>query len=331
MNKFQLAPSPITQLTNYDNLYLLREDLNLHGSFKDRALSYQIQYLKNNNINTCVISSSGNAAIAAAAHCAENNIKCIILVSPSTDKAKLSQIIKHKPHLVIQSKQARRLANYIHKKHGIYLLNPSKDDKAIEGFESLGQDIHENNPGCQAIFSYVTSGASLLGMISYYKKQSDITFPHFIGVQSGEQQFLACDVFGQIVEQSEQQIAGKNAINRTPRSNQIFKELNSPFPKNAKNQPIINNHVGKIYWVPEQSILKNLDLLRQNGINSSPEGAAALTAAIDFSRQYPQLKNAVVIISGTEHETLSIPDDFDIYKANSKEDIEQILLSINKK
>lgn len=341
MTNLQPAPESIKSLTKYTNLYFQREDLNPNGSFKDRALSYQIKYLKENNIDCCVISSSGNAAIAAADHCRKNNIKCIILISPDTDPAKLSQIIHRQPDLLIKSTNARRLANYIHKKYNIYLLNPSKDNRAITGFESLGQDIHQSDTDCQIIFSYVTSGASLLGMISYYQKLAairPIIFPHFIGVQSGQQTWLAHDVFGQVIEKKCQQLAGRNALSKTPRSKQIYTTLNQPFPKPATNLPVIQqppyeeqqilNSIGRIYWVNEETILKNYELLHQNNINSSFEGAAALAAAIDFCRQYPDLKNAVAIISGREHEIIQNPD-FIIHPANTKKDIDQLLTTFN--
>jgi len=318
------APVSISALTNFEQLFLMREDLNPNGSFKDRALAYQIKYLRDNNIDRCVISSSGNAAIATADHCRRHNIKCIILVSPDTDPAKLSQIIDRQPYLLIKSANARRLANYIHKKYGLYLLNPSKDDRAITGFESLGKDIHQANPDCQIIFSYVTSGASLLGMISFYHQlvqTKPIIFPHFIGVQSGDQQFLSRDIFGQIVEKSGHQLAGRNSLQKSPRANQISDQLNQPFPPNATNKPLASQSVGKIYWVAEDQIIQNFDRLQQNNINSSPEGAAALAAAIDFSQFYPALKNAVVIISGRQHELIT-DQDFPIKSATNTNDID---------
>lgn len=326
MSNLQPASESIKSQTNFEKLFFLREDLNPYGSFKDRALSYQINYLKQEKINTCVISSSGNAAIAAAAHCQSNNIKCIILISPDTDPAKLSQIIKYQPFMLIKSANARRLANYIHKKHGIYLLNPSKDDRAITGFESLGKDIYTANPDCQTIFSYVTSGASLLGIISFYKKLSaekSITFPHIIGVQSGAQQFLSRDVFGQVMEDSQPQMAGRNSLIKSPRSNQIGEELNHDFPNNSVNQPIINQSIGTIYWVQNDDLMKSYQLLQQHNINSSPEGAASLAAAIDFSRRYSDLKNAVVIISGKQHELVT-NDNYQIHSCSTTDDIDRL-------
>lgn len=346
MVKFQPAPQSILSLTNFDKLFLLREDLNPNGSFKDRALSHQIRYLKKNKIDTCVISSSGNAAIAAADHCVQNNIKCIILVSPNTEPAKFSQIIKHRPFLLIKSRLARRLANYISKKYHIHNLTPSKDPLAITGYHSLGKEIHTHFPSCQIIFSYVTSGTSLIGIHNYYYQQKLKQYPFLVGVQSGQHTKLA-KLFGQKItnELRKKQLAGANAPNPIlyrkifnmlankypihttkklihPQQDIAYKiDLSKIFTQGRFSEP----QRGIVYWINHSKINHTLSQLHQHNIESSAEGAASLTAAIDFSQQYPNLKNAVVIISGTQHELLPIPKDFLIHVAETKEDIDQLL------
>ncbi|MBU0648413.1 PLP-dependent lyase/thiolase, partial [Patescibacteria group bacterium] len=101
-----LTSQQIPEIPSDEKIFLKREDLNPNGSFKDRALAYQVSYLKQQNQKYCVISSSGNAAISTAAFCKKAGIKAIILISPNIPNNKLSQITKHNPFLLIKSARA---------------------------------------------------------------------------------------------------------------------------------------------------------------------------------------------------------------------------------
>jgi threonine synthase len=202
------APDEILKITKLDSLTFKREDKNPNGSFKDRALAYQISYLYQNKAKYCVLSSSGNAAISCCAFAQKAKIKPIILISPDIPINKLSQIINQKPFLLIKSPQARRLANYISKKYKIINLNPSTNNHAINGFKTLGWEISENNSDSSAIFSYCTSGASILGIYDYYYSKKNINIPQIVGIQSGNQIQLA-NLFNQNFT-GEKQLAGLN-------------------------------------------------------------------------------------------------------------------------
>lgn len=290
------------------NLFIKREDLNPNGSFKDRALAYQISYIQQQGAKYCVLSSSGNAAISCASFCQKTNIKPIILISPDTPENKLSQIISRKPFLLIQSHQARRLAKYINKKYNIPILNPSIDKNASIGFETLGQEIHEQLPDCDAICSYSTSGASLEGTIRYYQK-NNLTPPPAIAVQ----------IYSNQVKE---------------------KELSAPkFYHHSNAKHIINlisQTKGSLQKIQEDQISDIQKFLKINNINSSFEGAACLTATKNFIEssfkiENPPIipKNIVIIISGAEHQLIPIPQNYQIKSATSTQEINQILKNIN--
>lgn len=309
--------TPVTKLTNKQipsipigtTIYLKREEKNPNGSFKDRALAYQISYLKQHNIDTCVISSSGNAAISTAAFCNQAQIKAIILISPDIPENKLSQIVKHKPYLIIKSKKAARLTNYISKKYKIPNLRPSKDNNAIAGFETLGWEIHQQNPDTDAIVSYITSGTSLLGIHQYYAQNQKNTIPQLIASSSGEQTILP-KLFDQ-KPNKEKNIAGQNALLKPIRYNQIVKAIKQTD--------------GKAVWTSNKNIQKYQKLLLHKlNINSSPEGAAALATAIKLARNNSQIKKITCIISGEKHEPANLIIPF-IPTANNKDDIDQIV------
>lgn len=294
-------------------LFLKREDLNPNGSFKDRALAYQISYLQQQNAKYCVLSSSGNAAISCCAFCQKTNIKPIILVSPNIPPNKLSQIIAHKPFLLIKSSQARRLAKYIHKKHHPPLLNPSADQKAIEGFKTLGQEISDQLPDCNRIFTYSTSGASILGIISNYHA-NQLTPPPIVAVQTFSDKI------------SKQELLERPQFYTTNNDQKIIKAIGQTG--------------GSVYGINSELIAPQLEKIKQllweNKIYSSIEGIACLHASIGFIQSALETKkkvnipkNIVVIISGKEHELSPLPYNYQIHTAHNLKDIDRILENHN--
>ncbi|MFA4931228.1 MAG: pyridoxal-phosphate dependent enzyme, partial [Patescibacteria group bacterium] len=242
-------------------------------------------------------------------YCQTAQIKAIILVSPTIPQSKLAQIIKFKPYLLIKSPRASRLANYISKKYQIHNLKPSQDNLAITGFETLGWEIHQQNPDCDAIFTYATSGASLLGIHQFYQK-NNLKLPRIVAVQSGQQTFLP-QYFGQKNINDEINLAGQNSPTKPIRANQIIKAIQASH--------------GTSRWVNNHNIKKNQTKLKKYQINSSPEGAATLAAAIAFAPEFPDIKNITCIISGTEHPNSSAYFPY-IPIAHTKDDIDNLII-----
>ena len=89
-----------TPLIKIDNLYFKREDKNVTGSAKDRAIPLQIVNLIKKNYTQAVISSTGNAAISAAYFCQQKAIDLTIFLSPKISPQKLS-LIKQFPSEII--------------------------------------------------------------------------------------------------------------------------------------------------------------------------------------------------------------------------------------
>lgn len=299
------APVKIQQFTGIKNLYLKREDLNPNGSFKDRALGYQMSYLLQKQAKYCVLSSSGNAAISCCAFAQKTDIKSIILVSPDISENKLSQIVNRKPYLLIKSKNARRLANYINKKYNIPILNPSKDLNASMGFETLGMEIYKQNPKCDAIFSYSTSGASLLGIFQYYLK-NNINPPRLIGV--------------------------KTYTTKISRYQSTSLPRFYSFPNKQQIIQAISQTNGSLYQIHQDEIKHGQQILHDIGISSSQEGSACLHAVKGYIESAKELNepkkipsNIVLIISGTEHKTLPIDPKFPIHSLEAKEEIDKLL------
>jgi len=75
-------------------LYLKLETMNPNKSFKDRSLAYQISYYYSKGKKKLLISSSGNAAVSAAAYVSLTDMKLAVFVSNKVNKAKLERLNK---------------------------------------------------------------------------------------------------------------------------------------------------------------------------------------------------------------------------------------------
>jgi threonine dehydratase len=155
----------MTPLINYDGVYLKREDLNITGSAKDRAIPAQLLP----HIKHAVISSSGNAAISAQHFCRLNNIKLTIFVSPHTDPKKLALLDNYQI-----SQQPISDAFKFAKNNKATFIRQSTDPNALIGYQSIGKEIVLQCPQITSLFIPVGSGTTLLGISQVLPKSVKI-------------------------------------------------------------------------------------------------------------------------------------------------------------
>lgn len=143
------------------------EMANPNGSFKDRSLAYQISYYLSKGYRKFTISSSGNAAIAAAAYIslfkeAEIDIfigykiipeKSAKLYAFESDKVRIHQTNKPKSDsfkFAIENK--------------VLNLRGSSDDLALTGFKTIAYEIVVDHPKVDCVFLPTSSGTSALAL-----------------------------------------------------------------------------------------------------------------------------------------------------------------------
>ncbi len=159
-----------TPLEKVGKWLVKREDCSITGSHKFRALAFQLSCLLAEKIDRAVLSSSGNAAIAAAKilpHSA--NLKLFTFLSRRTPPEKLAALEFSKNFVPILSDRPLRMAKYATKHFKLRDLRPSQDRNAVVGFRSLGFEIFEQNPKIENIFSFATSCASVRGMAEAFE------------------------------------------------------------------------------------------------------------------------------------------------------------------
>lgn len=307
----------INKLSNINHLYFKREDENKCGSLKGRSLAYQVSLAKQNGEKELIISTSGNAGIAAAAYCQKAGIKLYIFISPQTEKAKVAEMQKYNP-IIIESKRAIRLANYLSAKYKIENLRPSVNDPSIEGFKSIAFEIFENLGEIDALFTFVTSGSSFVGIGRAYKyllENGEIEkIPRLYAVQGGKI-FSIAEEFEERVSNKGDTMScrlqvGKLGIKNTRRKKEILE--------------LIKSSGGRGIYVNDNEIARAKNILEKNNIYTSLEGYASFAGIIKTSKKI-EFKKAVCILSG-KLKTLTAEIDVNkIYKAERFGDVDKIV------
>jgi len=313
------------QGNKYNYLYFKREDENECGSLKDRSLAYQVSLAKQNKKKELVISTSGNAGIAAAAYCQKAGIKLYIFMSPKTEKAKIAEMQKYNP-IIIKSKRAIRLANYLSAKYKIENLRPSVNNSSIEGFKSIAFEIFENLGEVDAIFTFATSGSSFVGMGRAYKyllKNKEIKkMPRLYAVQGGEISSIAkLSLRGARVS-----VASKKA---TKQSRIYTQNIPGMFGiKNTRRKKeileIIKLSGGSGIYVNDSEVQDAKNILEENKIYTSPEGCASFAGVMKVDKEN-KFNKAVCILSGKLREKINIINENKIFEAENFGDVDEVV------
>lgn len=149
----------MTPLEKFNDVYLKREDKNLTGSAKDRAISIQVENLVKSGYKSAVISSTGNAAISAQYYCDQKDIPLTVFVSPKTNPNKLKLLKKYQ----LSDKPISSAFKFA-KSENAYFLRQSTDPVALEGYSKIGEELVAQIPEITSIFIPVGSGTTLVGI-----------------------------------------------------------------------------------------------------------------------------------------------------------------------
>jgi threonine synthase len=144
------------------SLWLKREDLSPTGSHKARSLGYLCSHLLAEGRDQAVISSSGNAAIAAAAFASLAGMRLLSLVSPLTPRAKLNVLMTH-PQLTVLSDRPVALLHHAVGEWGLADLRGSVNPLAPNAYRGIAAELVAGDP-VEAVFVFSSSGATALGL-----------------------------------------------------------------------------------------------------------------------------------------------------------------------
>ena len=269
-----------TPLIKLDNFYLKREDKNITGSAKDRALPLQIDNLKKKDFTKAVISSTGNAAISAAYFCQQNKIELTIFLSSKVSPQKLILLKQFSSEIILSPKPISDAIKFS-KQNKIFLLRQSTDPVSLIGYQQITVEILDQLPQLTSIFVPIGSGTTLIGI----SKKMPKNIPLF-----GAQSAANCSI-GKFFDQD-----------YLPENRLITDALSVKYlPQKKLLIDTINKSNGFVFTLQNEAIILANHYLESKGITTSLEGALA------FAAYQKALKNnylvgdyPVILLTGTK-------------------------------
>ncbi|OGH88287.1 MAG: hypothetical protein A3J93_02085 [Candidatus Magasanikbacteria bacterium RIFOXYC2_FULL_42_28] len=152
-------------------LYLKREDLHPYGSHKGRSIPLMIKKYASQGERDFVISSSGNAALAAGLYVRDYNrqhktdpLHLAIFIGKNIDKEKLLKLktIKNKFITIAKTENPKQSA-FLLAKMGAQLLRQSTDNLALVGYAGLYAELSKIKD-LKAVFIPTSSGTTAVGL-----------------------------------------------------------------------------------------------------------------------------------------------------------------------
>lgn len=172
MNTPQTSYPTLAAAIGVPMLYLKREDLHRYGSHKGRSIPKMIYNYVRDGFTSFVISSSGNAALAAMLTVSEYNtanpanpLSLTVYIGhtiPDTKQAKLEALTS--PQVRIEQVDRPKQSAFLDAKdESIINLRQSTDDAALFGYHELAFELAEI-PELAAIFIPTSSGTTAEGI-----------------------------------------------------------------------------------------------------------------------------------------------------------------------
>lgn len=280
------------------NILLKDDSQNPTFSFKDRASDLVCAFAKENDIDTIVAASTGNAGSSLAGICASQMQKAIIFAPASAPKAKLTQILMYGAQLIPVDgtyDDAFDLSIEATKKFGWYNRNTAYNPFTIEGkkivsfeiFQQMRQKIPDRvfvpvGDGC--IISGVFKGFEDLLKLGLIKK-----VPTIVAVQSEKSDNIVRNL-------------GNNKFVIKP-STTIADSIAVDIPRNYwMTKKFMEEYNGESVIVSDKEIITASKVLSENtGIFSEPAAATAFAGMLKYAEKELIDENSknVVLLTGS--------------------------------
>jgi len=279
-------------------LYLKDDSQNPTFSFKDRASALVSAFAKENDINTIVAASTGNAGSSLAGMCAAQGQKAIIFVPAKAPKAKLTQILMYGAVLVPVNgnyDMAFDLSIEASHRFGWYNRNTSYNPLTIEGKKTVSFELFSqlNKHLPDRIFVPVGDGVIISGVYKGFEDLLNLRFinriPTIVAVQAEGSSNLIDNL-------GNDRFTMKSAKT-------IADSISVDIPRNFRMAAqYLSNYNGEVMRVSDQEILSaSAQLSRTTGIFTEPAAAAAFAGYLKAKsdRQLTQGSENVVLLTGS--------------------------------
>ena len=308
------AITPITPLEAYPDLareigvaslYFKREDLHPLDSHKGRSIPHMIDVGLADGVRHFVISSSGNAALAAGLYVKglnekiktkkekigkenfdENFISLEILAGRNINQKKLTKLQALKDDHILVSVQDRPLQMLFQKTNNknpdVRSLRQSTDPIALEGYASLAEELAEI-PDLAAIFIGTSSGTTAQALAEYFLKNGQKKNNKKTSVEIHIVQTPSCHPMVKNVEKSEQISIADAIVDRTA-------------PRAGVLVPLIEKTGGTGWIADNESIKIAQEIVKKHtgGLVISPNSALSVAGLMNAVYTGQTWKGAVV-------------------------------------
>lgn len=283
------------------NIYLKREDLHNFGSHKGRSIPNMIRkYYKENNYKNFVISSSGNAALAAIHAILNHNLNnqeklnLTIFVGKNINKNKLNRLVStindEKNIFLKQVDNPKQSTFQMDKTNEAKSLRQSTDDTALTGYEELAKELI-HIPNLKAVFIPTSSGTTAQALGLTFEKlleQNKIDFlPQIHIVQTSSLNTIA------------KEINKQNIKNEISLADAIVDKI---AHRKTKVLEIIKKSSGYAWIINNEEIQNAQDIFKDNcNLAISPNSALSLAGLIQAKKNnwhFSSEDNIVCLITG---------------------------------
>ncbi|MEM2628661.1 MAG: pyridoxal-phosphate dependent enzyme [Acidilobaceae archaeon] len=256
--------------------------LNPSGSFKDRGVSYSLQFARDLGYKCVVVDSSGNTAISTALYSSKLGLNSIVIVPSTAHPSKISLMEALGSRVIVAESrsEASKLAITYSTKcyHVSHLTSPI----FIEGVKSIGRELVEFSKELIVILP-VSSGSLLVGLYRGYIESGGK--PRIIAVQASEASSLEKYIEPTVsIGGDSSKLADALVVKTPPRLEEMAK--------------IVKETNGALVKVGDKAIKEALGEILKLGFIVEPSSAvvwAAYKALVDKLRG----KDIVLILTGS--------------------------------
>lgn len=267
------------------SVFLKREDEHPYGSHKGRSIPHMMKtYIKRDGIRDFVISSSGNAALAAIRMAVRHNqnnpdkqITLRVFVGKNIDEKKLEKLHSEIKNLnskisIEQVERPKQEAFKLDKDGTAKSLRQSTDDLALEGYHELAYELMKI-PDLKAVFIPTSSGTTAQAVAEVFAKEQPDTQVHIVQTTACHPIATALGAKGNDTDSS---VAGAIVDNVAHRKQPVVDTITSVH--------------GKGWIVNDEEIGEAENIVKETtGITISPNSAlaiAGLKKALDAGNEF---------------------------------------------
>jgi threonine synthase len=296
-----------TPLYHYDQLqgeplpfhFFLKDDSqNPTFSYKDRASALVSAFAYENELDTIVAASTGNAGSSLAGICAAQQQKAVIMVPESAPIAKISQVLMYGAALVPVKgtyDDAFDLSIKASETFGWYNRNTGYNPLTIEGKKTAAFELFEQMGGqrIDRIFVSVGDGVIISGIYKGFEDLIKLGFidemPTIVAVQSEKSDNLVRNL-------------DQPAFTAVP-STTIADSISVDIPRNFyMARQFIHQYSGEGIAVRDEEILSASSMLARNtGIFAEPAATAAFAGMLKYREKglLETNSNNIVMLTGS--------------------------------